>query len=44
MLRVRDLNGDGKPDFLVDIEGVAREIPLYNNGQTFQTDDPTKKG
>jgi hypothetical protein len=43
-LEVRDINGDQKPDLLLHVEGISSPIPLYNNGQTFQTDDPTKKG
>jgi hypothetical protein len=43
-LQMQDLNGDQEPDLLVWAEGIASPIPLYNNGQTFQADDPTKKG
>lgn len=43
-LQMQDVNGDQKPDLLVWVEGMASPIPLYNNGQTFQADDPTKKG
>jgi hypothetical protein len=43
-LEERDLNGDHKPDLLVHVEGISSPIPLYNDGQVFQTDDPTRKG
>jgi hypothetical protein len=43
-LELRHLNGDQKADLLVWIEGEPSPIPLYNNGQTFQTDAPTTKG
>jgi hypothetical protein len=31
---VQDVNGDGKPDLVVNTAQVS--TPLYNNGQTFQ--------
>ena len=35
-LSVRDMNGDGKPDLIVHIEGESTDIVLYNNGSSFQ--------
>ena len=37
-LTVQDLNGDGKLDLLVTINGFT--IPLYNNGTGFQPQPP----
>ncbi|HLG64742.1 MAG TPA: hypothetical protein VKY19_22570 [Ktedonosporobacter sp.] len=35
-LGVQDLNGDGKPDLLIKIEGTALQAVLFNAGKTFQ--------
>ena len=38
-LTFTDINGDGKTDMLVHI-GNSTEIPMYNNGSTFQSQPP----
>ena len=35
-LSVQDLNGDGKPDLIIKIEGTALQAVLFNAGKTFQ--------
>lgn len=35
-LSVQDLNGDGKPDLVIKIEGTALQAVLFNEGKTFQ--------
>ncbi len=35
-LGVQDLNGDGKPDLVIKIEGTALQAVLFNAGKTFQ--------
>jgi len=35
-LSVQDVNGDGKPDLLIKIEGTALQAVLFNAGKTFQ--------
>ena len=40
LLSVQDMNGDGKPDLLITVEGTAYTIILYNNGTTFQPNLP----
>ncbi len=35
-LGVQDLNGDGKPDLIIKIEGTALQAVLFNAGKTFQ--------
>lgn len=35
-LSVQDINGDGKPDLIIKIEGTALQAVLFNAGNTFQ--------
>ncbi|HEU5226689.1 MAG TPA: hypothetical protein VFU49_02675 [Ktedonobacteraceae bacterium] len=35
-LSVQDINGDGKPDLIIKIEGTALQAVLFNAGKTFQ--------
>jgi hypothetical protein len=39
-LQFEDLNGDGKPDMLVFV-GNTLQVPLYNNGTSFQSQPPS---
>jgi hypothetical protein len=40
-LQFEDLNGDGKLDLLVFV-GNSLQVPLYNNGTSFQSQPPSR--
>lgn len=39
-LSVQDVNHDGKPDLVVQVEGTTFETVLYNTGSAFSKDQP----
>ena len=40
LLSTQDVNHDKKPDLVIQIQGAIYAITLYNNGQTFQEEEP----